>query len=279
MFKQKKSLGQNFLINDKIIPDIIDVSKIKKSDTVIEVGPGLGILTKALIDTGAKIYVIEKDFELVEMLRKAFGKNKNLTIIHQDALLFNIDVMIASLRAGAKQSKKITYKVVANLPFNIASPLIRKFLENENQPELMVVMVQKEVAEKIVAQPGNSERGILTLAVEFYAKAEIIQNVSKSSFRPQPKVDAAILKITPYPHTGYADMVEQVDSQLFFKIVKAGFASKRRQIHNSLSATLRLEKDKVADILKQAKIEPQLRAEDLTLKQWLALYNVLKNIF
>ncbi|MCL5407524.1 MAG: 16S rRNA (adenine(1518)-N(6)/adenine(1519)-N(6))-dimethyltransferase RsmA [Patescibacteria group bacterium] len=261
MFKQKKFLGQNFLINDKIIPDIIKVAEIKKDDVVIEIGPGLGILTKALIDAGAKVYAIEKDFELAEMLRKALGKNKNLTIVHQDALFFDLSIF-----------KK--YKVVSNLPFNIASPLIRKFLESQNQPELMVVMVQKEVAEKIVAKPGDSERGILTLAVEFYANAEIIMTVSKNSFRPQPQVDAAILKLQPYPHTRYAD---KVGSKLFFQIVKAGFSAKRRQIRNSLAATLRLEKDKVTDILKKAQIDPSLRAEDLTLKQWFVLCNVLKN--
>lgn len=262
-FKQKKSLGQNFLIDDKIIPNIVSPADIKKTDTIIEVGPGLGVLTKVLIDTGAKVYTIEKDFELVEMLRRALGKNKNLTLVHQDAMFFDLSILE-------------NYKVVANLPFNIASPLIRKFLESQNPPELMVVMLQKEVAEKIVAKPGNSERGILTLAVEFYAEAKIVMIVPKNNFRPQPKVDAAILKITPYSksHPSGAGNTK-VDPGIFFKIIKAGFASKRRQIHNSLAATLRLEKDKVTNILKQAQINPQMRAEDLTLKQWLVLCHVL----
>lgn len=256
MFKQKKSLGQNFLINDKILPEILKAAEIKKDEVIIEVGPGLGILTSALLDKGAKVWAIEKDFELIETLKKALGHHKNLKIIHQDALFFDLSTL-----------KK--YKVVANLPFNIASPLIRKFLESANQPELMVVMMQKEVAEKIVAQPGNSERGILTLAVEFYADAEIITDVPKISFRPQPKVDAAVIKIKPYPHFGSEG--KQVEPELFFKIVKAGFSAKRRQIHNSLEATLKIDKNVVIDILKKSKIDPMLRAEDLSLKEWLNL--------
>lgn len=286
MFKQKKSLGQNFLTSDKILPDIIKAAEITKDDIIIEIGPGLGILTKALLDMGAKVFTIEKDFELVEALKKALGNNKNLKIVHQDALFFDIDIMLASLRAEAKQSKDChghnkhhdlatTYKVVANLPFNIASPLIRKFLEADNQPELMVVMVQKEVAEKIVASPGDSERGILTLAVEFYADREIIMEVSKNNFRPEPKVDAAILKITPKHHF-VSD--SKVDSKLFFRVVKAGFSSKRRQIHNSLAATLKLEKNIILEILKKAQIKPELRAEDLTLNEWLNLYEIIAKV-
>lgn len=261
MFKQKKSLGQNFLINDKILPEILKAAEIKKDEVIIEVGPGLGILTSALLDKGAKVWAIEKDFELIETLKKALGHNKNLKIVHQDALFFDL-------------GNFTHYKVVANLPFNIASPLIRKFLESANQPELMVVMMQKEVAEKIVAQPGNSERGILTLAVEFYADAEIITDVPKISFRPQPKVDAAVIRLKPKkPHFGSEG--KQVKPELFFKIVKAGFSAKRRQIHNSLEATLKIDKNVVIDILKKSKINPALRAEDLSLKEWLNLCQVV----
>ncbi len=260
MFKPKKSLGQNFLINDKILPTIIKAAEIKKDDTIIEIGPGHGILTKALLDAQAKVFAIEKDFALVEKLRQALGFHKNLKIIHQDALFFDPSML----------SK---YKVVANMPFNIASSIIRKFLESPHPPELMVVMIQKEVAQKIVAKPGDSSRGILTLAVELYADAEIVAEVSKSSFRPVPKVDAAVIKIQPYfnhkLHTRYGG--KEVKSELFFRIVRAGFSAKRRQIHNSLAATLRLDKNTVSDILKKSQIDPRLRAEDLTLEQWIRL--------
>lgn len=252
MFRPKKALGQNFLINKSVLPTIINASQIKPGDIIIEVGPGFGILTKVLLDADAKVFAIEKDFDLIADLTKKFGNNKNLKIVHQDALFFD-----------ASHFKK--YKVVSNLPFNIASPLIRKFLESSTPPELMVVMVQKEVAEKIVAKPGNSERGVLTLAVEFYGSSEIIATVSKNSFRPQPKIDASIIRIVPKKKS-------DINQKLFFRIVKAGFSAKRQQIHNSLSATLRLPKDEVEEWLKKSSIDPQKRAEDLSLEDWLKLF-------
>lgn len=272
MLRFKKSLGQNFLINDKILPTIIKAAEIKKDDVVVEVGSGHGILTQSLLDAGAKVFAIEKDYELVRKSEKLMRSYKNLTLVHQDALWFDLSGFDPSTSLGA------SYKVVANLPFNIASPLIRKFLETKNQPELMVLMVQKEVAEKITAKPGNSERGILTVAAEFYAESEIIQTVPKESFRPQPKVDAAIIKIKPHLKTRTWFGGQKVESEFFFRIVKAGFSAKRRQIHNSLTAGLRLEKSKIITILKKSKIEPQLRAEDLTLDQWLGLCQIIKGL-
>ena len=268
MFRAKKSLGQNFLINDSILPTIIKAADIKPGDIVIEIGPGLGILTDALLNAGAKVFAIEKDFDLVSKLTQAFGNNKNLKIIHQDALFFDETQVNPSTSLGAG------YKVVANLPFNIAAPLIRKFLESSNQPELMVLMVQKEVAEKILAKPGNRERGVLTLAVEFYGNAEMISVVSKNSFRPQPKVDAAIIKIEP--EKSRSRNADKVESRAFFRIVKAGFASKRQQIHNSLAATLRLPKDQVLSLLQKSSIDPSKRAEDLSLEDWLRLVESFK---
>ena len=256
--KAKKQLGQNFLINESILPTIIKAAEIKPGDVVIEVGPGYGILTESLLSAGAKVFAIEKDFDLIAGLTKKFGNNKNLKIVHQDALWFD-------------ETTLSKYKVVANLPFYVASPIIRKFLESSNQPELMVLMVQKEVAEKITAKPGNRERGILTLSVEFYGNAEIIAEVPKNSFRPQPKVDAAIIKIKPFLHPRGVKMA--VEPKLFFRIVKAGFSAKRQQIHNSLAATLRLPKDEILSILKKSNIDLQKRAEDLALEDWINLVN------
>jgi len=255
--RYKKALGQNFLIDSSILPKIITAAGIKDGDIVLEIGPGFGILTKALLDAGAKVFAIEKDFDLIAHLTQKFGNNKDLKIVHQDALFFDF-------------SHFEKYKVVSNLPFYIASPLIRKFLESQNQPEMMVLMIQREVAEKITAKPGNRERGILTLAVEFYGSSEIIATVPKTSFRPQPKVDAAIIKIKPFHHHLLGEGKE-VEPKLFFRVVKAGFAAKRQQIHNSLAATLRLPKDQVRDILTRSSIDPAKRAEDLTLKDWINL--------
>lgn len=257
MFRPKKFLGQNFLINDSILPTIIKAADIKNDDIVLEIGPGMGILTEALLNAGAKVFTVEKDFDLIADLTKKFGDNKSLKIVHQDALFFD-------------ETTLERYKVVANLPFNVAAPLIRKFLESSKQPELMVLMIQKEVAEKILAKPGNRERGVLTLAVEFYGTAEMIAVVSKNSFRPQPKVDAAIIKIKP-KNLHLVGVGKTVEPKLFFRIVKAGFSSKRQQIHNSLAATLRMPKDQIIDILKRSSIDPTKRAEDLSLEDWFNL--------
>ncbi len=262
MFYPKKQLGQNFLKNPDVASKIAAAAAIIKSDTVLEIGPGTGILTKELVKTDAAVFAIEKDYKLITNLQKIYKNTKNLKIVHQDALWFDID----NTKAG--------YKVVANIPYNITSPLIRKFLESDNKPELMVLMVQKEVAERITAKPGSSARGLLTLIVEFYADAEILFEVPRNEFYPIPKVDSAVIKITTKkPHLRGEG--KKVQSEFFFKIVKAGFSAKRRQVHNSLSATLRLEKNIVLDILSKAKIDPMLRAEDLTLEQWFALAQAL----
>ena len=264
MFKPNKQLGQNFLKSAEIAKKIAEAGEIKKSDTIIEIGPGTGILTEELVKTGASVFAIEKDYELTTKLRNTYKNTKNLKIIHQDALWFSLDLIPEN------------YKVVANIPYNITSPLVRKFLEDKNKPSIVVMMIQKEVAERICAKAGSSDRGLLTLMVEFYADAEILFEVGKQNFYPVPKVDSAVIKLTLRPRSGQAD---NIDEKIFFKIVKAGFASKRRQIHNSLSATLRIDKETMEKVLKKANIEPTLRGEDLAFEQWVELYKELKNLY
>ncbi|MEI6040076.1 MAG: 16S rRNA (adenine(1518)-N(6)/adenine(1519)-N(6))-dimethyltransferase RsmA [Candidatus Berkelbacteria bacterium] len=251
MLKPKKQLGQNFLINEEIADRIIEAANLSKEDTVVEVGPGLGVLTSRLSRVAGEVLAIEKDFDLIDKLRRGMGQ-KNLKLIHQDALWFDLGLLDK-------------YKVVANIPYNITSPLIRKFIEQEPRPELLVLMVQKEVAERICAKPGDSSRGLLTLIVEFYAEAEILFEVNRKEFLPAPKVDSAVIKITP------KKSLSKIEPLLFFKIVKAGFSSKRQQIHNALAGTLRLEKDQVQKLLSDSKIDPKRRAEDLALDEWIGL--------
>ena len=246
--KPKKFLGQNFLINEKIADQIIEAADLSDKDTVLEIGPGTGILTERLVKVAGKVLAVEKDYDLVEKLRKSLNAS-SLKLIHQDALWFDLSLLEK-------------YKVVANIPYNITSPLIRKFLENKPRPELMIIMVQKEAAERITAKPGDSERGLLTLIVEFYARSEILFEVSRKEFFPSPAVDSAVIKIEPKKE------LSKIAPELFFQVVKAGFSSKRRQVHNSLAATLRLDKETTMKLLADVKIDPMLRAEDLTLKQW-----------
>ena len=258
MFKIKKQLGQNFLKNPEVVTKIIEAAEIKADDKIIEIGPGTGILTEALIKTGAAIFAVEKDYDLITTLKRNIGEPKNLKIVHQDALWFDL-----SLFETGK------FKVVANIPYNITSPLIRKFIEGEIKPESMVLMVQKEVAERICAAPGNSERGLLTIIVEFYADAEIVLQVPRKDFYPVPNVDSSVIKLK------IKNEKRNVDEKMFFKIVKAGLAAKRRQIHNSLSATFHWTKEETIKILELSEIKPTLRAEDLTLDQWFNLYNCI----
>jgi len=257
MLKPKKQLGQNFLINEQIADQIADEACLESNDVVIEVGPGLGVLTERLVKKAGQVYAIEKDFDLIQKLKRNLGDPKNLKIVHQDALLFDLSLF------G-------NYKVVANIPYNITSPLIRKFLEAKNKPDLIVLMVQKEVAERIVAKPGNRDRGLLTLIVEFYADSEIVFEVNRKNFFPVPSVDSAVIKLKARSEKF------EVDEKVFFRLVKAGFSSKRRQIHNSLAATLQLDKDTTEKLLKEAGINSMDRAEDLTMHQWLYLYKAFQ---
>ncbi|MCL5795315.1 MAG: 16S rRNA (adenine(1518)-N(6)/adenine(1519)-N(6))-dimethyltransferase RsmA [Patescibacteria group bacterium] len=301
-------MGQNFLVDQKVLDKIIKTAEINADDAIVEIGPGLGVLTEELGKRAKLVLAIEKDFKLCDFLRKRFKSQKNIKIIHADILHFEISNFQFPI---SKQFNNLTmqqpnhYKVVvfsfmiANLPYNITSPVIRKFLEGSYQLsvdsnqlnancklktvncklESMVLMVQKEVAERIYAKPGNSERGILTVMVEFYASSEIVEIVNRNSFWPVPSVDSAIIKLkTNSEKLKTTTKNLKMDPNVFFRVVKAGFGQKRRQIHHPLETNLYLEKSQVYDILKKAKIEPTLRAEDLSLEDWIRLYQQINKL-
>lgn len=253
----KKFLGQNFLVSEKILDKIAKAAEIEKDETILEIGPGLGFLTERLAKKAKLVLAIEKDYKLVEFLRKKFKNFPNVKIIHVDILKFNFNDL---------DFPKI--KVTANLPYNITSITIRLLLESQKFSEISLMM-QKEVAERLTAPPGNSNRGILTVAVEFYAEAKILFGVSENNFWPEPEVESAFIQISP------RQLPENIKPKSFFRLVKAGFSAKRRQIHNSLSAVLHTPKDEVSQMLTKAKIDSNLRAEDLTLENWKELYNVI----
>jgi len=253
--KPSKGLGQNFLINERVLEKIVKSAEIKPTDTILEIGPGTGVLTKELAKRAGKVIAIEKDKKIIELLKENLKNFKNVEIIQGDILKIN---------PAGYSLPAANYKIVANLPYYITSPVIRKFLEVENQPELMVLMVQKEVGRRICASPPDMS--ILAVSVQFYGKPEIISYVSKNSFWPKPKVDSAIIKITPgIP----AD--SKTDADLFFKIVKAGFSQPRKQLLNNFSKILKIEKIKTAGWLSQNKISEKQRAETLSLQDWLDL--------
>ncbi len=249
--RPSKRLGQNFLTNKGIAEKVIKAASIDPQDIVLEVGPGLGILTRELAEKAKRVIAVEKDSGLSGLLSKEYENLKNLEIINQDILSFNPDI------------KK--YKVVANLPFYITSPVIRKFLEKDFPPEIMVLIVQKEVAQRIIAKPPKMN--LLAVSVQVYAEPKIISYISKGSFYPAPKVDAAILKLTPESKLSLPKL------SLLFKIARAGFSHPRKQLVGNLSKELKIEKERIAEWLKKNNIDPARRAETLSMDDWLNLSN------
>lgn len=265
--RPSKKLGQNFLIDKSVLRKIIGAADLSPEDIILEIGPGLGILTIELAKRTNRVIAIEKDETLHRILEGILkGRNiKNVKLINADILKIFNKLSISN------------YKVVANLPYYITSPVIRKFLENPpagGKPELMVLMVQKEVAERICAKPG--EMSLLSVSVQFYSRPKIISYVSKKSFYPQPKVDSAVLKIIPKP-------IPKINSQKFFQIVKIGFSSKRKILINNLSKKLKIphraepsgykQKDELKILLKKLELNPQVRAENLSINDWLKLFH------
>ena len=260
-------MGQNFLVDEGVLRKIIEAANLTKSDVVLEVGPGIGNLTLELAKRVKKIIAIEKDPGMIEVLRINLKNFKNVEILKGDAL----KIISHKLSTTASILWR-RYKVVANIPYYLTSPLIRKFLEAENQPKEMILMVQKEVAQRICAKPPDMS--ILAVSVQFYAKPEIISFVSKKSFWPSPKVDSAIIKISALNQRR-----KSAFNQRFFKMVKAGFSQPRKQLINNLSHGLKMNKEKVKNWLSKNNIQPTQRAETLNLKNWLSLiksYNIIE---
>lgn len=260
--KTKKSLGQHFLNSPKIIADIVSAGKINKKDLVVEIGPGEGVLTKAILETGVKTITVEKDDRLIPFLEEKFSKeisSGQLKLIHNDILNTDMSKSLFDI--------KKTYKVVANIPYYITGQIIRMFLETDSQPESMTLLVQKEVAERIVAKDGKES--LLSLSVKIYGEPKIIRTVGRGAFNPQPNVDSAVLNIERISKKKLGG----VNEKLFFNILHAGFAHKRKQLLPNLSSLYK--KDDLLRIFEVCKINPKSRAEDLALETWVKLCNTI----
>jgi len=257
----KKSLGQNFLVNEGIVAKIVTAAELTSKDTVLEVGPGTGNLTRALIATGARIIAVEKDHRIIEDLNAEFSAAQ-IEIIEGDILEFKPS------ENGLVEGE---YKIVANLPYYITSHFIRTVFESANwrRPSLLVLMVQKEVAKRIVAKPPDMN--LLALSVQYYAQPEIITYVSRGSFRPSPTVDSAVIRLIP--RTEYSLPVEK--EALFFSILKSAFSGKRKQLINTLPTVIGKNKQGTAKLLTQIGLSPQTRPETVDLAHWLILVNSL----
>ena len=255
-----KKLGQHFLINEKILKKIADLGGIQKEEVIVEIGCGFGNLTKELAKKAKRVIAIDKDWRMIELAKNFLKDFKNVNFLCEDAR----KISLSKLKINSQ------YKVFGNLPYYIANFIIQKFLEEEKKPEIMIFLVQKEVAQRICAK--EPKLNILALAVQFYGKAKIKGIVKRENFWPKPKVDGAILEIIPYKN-GFQ---KEIDPKLFFKILKAGFSFPRKKIINNLTLALRENKMKIEEVLLKSEINPNLRPENLSLKAWIKL---TKNLF
>jgi len=267
----RKGLGQHFLTDEEVLPLITSAAELTPTDVIMEIGPGLGILTRELANQAGWVIAIELDNKLAAILKQTLASFDNVTIINEDILQIQPAALLQEQKTRFPPSinNLFSYKVVANLPYYITAPVLRHFLEASIKPQIMVVMVQKEVAEAIVAEPG--QMGVLSISVQFYGKPRIISYVPAQCFYPAPKVDSAILRVDLYPQPAVA----VADESSFFELVRAGFSASRKQLGNSLAQGLRLSKAEVLSSLEKARIVPQRRAETLTLDEWAQLRRYL----
>ncbi len=267
--RARKGLGQHFLIDEEVLKLVTSAAELAPADVVIEIGPGLGVLTRELARQAGWLFTVELDSRLAAILKRTLVSSSNVTVINRDILQIDPAALLREQTARLSRlvGSPLSYKVVANLPYYITSPVLRHFLEASLKPRLIVVMVQKEVAEAITAGPG--QMSVLSISVQFYGKPEVISYVPARCFYPAPAVDSAILRITVYPKP-----VVDVDEEGFFRLVRAGFTASRKQLGNSLSQGLNLPKEEVLSLLEKGGIRPQRRAEALTLEEWAELWRV-----
>ena len=265
-----KSYGQNFLTDEYIVTSIIDNSEITNEDLVIEVGPGLGTLTKYLIESAGHTISVELDPKMISVLEDRFSGYDNFTLLHDDILKVDLNTLIDTT---LKEKNLKRAKVVANLPYYITTPIIMKLLEEKLNLDSITVMVQKEVAERLSTEPGKNNTGAITYTIWYYTTPEIILDVPKNSFIPAPKVDSAVLKLNVLKEP----RVTLSNEELFFKIIKAGFMQKRKTLLNSLSNSNIGSKENLENILISLNLDPRIRAENLTIEDFKNIADYLNN--
>ena len=246
----KKHFGQNFLTSIPARIAIVKAGNLTSSDTILEIGPGKGFLTEELLNTGAKIIALEKDAELLPILTDKFSSYKNFNLIEGDALTYK------------PENKK--YKLIANIPYYITGAILEHYLSNKNQPSQMVVLIQKEVAERVVAK--DKKESILSLSVKAYGDPKIVYRVNKGSFNPVPSVDSAVLSVENISRKNFNNQYQEA---IFFKLVKSGFAHKRKYLISNLRDAFKNEK--LENLFEEVGISLKVRAEDIPLSSWLSL--------
>lgn len=265
-----KSLGQNFLIDEDVILDVIKASQINSNDLVIEIGPGLGTLTKYLLEKAGKVICIELDERMVDILNDRFKFYSNFNIIKKDVLKVDLKKLIEEEK---KENIKVV-KIVANLPYYITTPIIMKLLEENLDIESITVMVQKEVAKRLAAIPGEKETGAITYAVYYYSEVQEIRQVSNTAFIPVPEVESEVIKFKIREKA----KVEVKDKKIFFKIIKLAFMQRRKTIVNALTNGGIVKKDELLKILEELEINERIRGEALTIENFADISNEIVSL-
>ena len=256
--KMSKKLGQNFLIKRGIVDEIVKAADLQEEEPVLEIGPGIGTLTQGLAQSGANVTAIELDTRLLEVLDTTLAQYSNVTIVHGDVLKLDVPSIM----------NNEPFKVVANLPYYITTPIIMSLLESRLPIERLVVMVQKEVALRMVAKPGTKDYGALSVAVQYYTKPDIVLDVPPKSFLPAPAVTSSVIRCVLRDKPP----VDVIDEKLFFRVVKAGFAQRRKTFANTMKTT-GLSKDRIEELLAKANIDGQRRGETFTLQEFADVAN------
>lgn len=261
-----KNLGQNFLIDDEAVTRIIDAAKVSKEDLIIEIGPGLGTLTKELLEKAGKVICIELDKRMMEILEDRFSMYTNFKVINEDVLKVNLKDLI-------QQEKIKTAKIVANLPYYITTPIIMKLLEDRLDIETITVMIQKEVADRLVTEPGTGDTGAITYAIHYYTEPKRVLEVPNTAFIPAPKVNSSVIQLeilkTP--------SVKVENEEELFKLIKIAFMQKRKTLINALANSKKYgNKEQIEKVLRELKIDLQIRPEKLTLEQFAELSNLIE---
>lgn len=264
-FSFSKALGQNFLVNPSVCPRMAELGGAKKGVGVIEVGPGIGVLTCELAQRAERVVAVELDKRLLPVLEETLAEFDNVKVVNDDILKIDLHKLIEDELDG------LDVVVCANLPYYITSPVIMKLLEDRLPVKSITVMVQKEAADRLCAPLGTRQTGAVTAAVNYYANAEMLFKVSSGSFMPPPKVDSAVIKLTLHDNP----TVDVTSEEMLFRVIKASFAQRRKTILNTLSATLGISKPELSEILKKAGVSQTARAEQLQLSDFASIANEL----
>lgn len=265
-FTFSKSLGQNFLINPSVCPKMAQNANIDENTGVIEIGPGIGVLTNELLKLSKKVVAIELDKRLIPVLDETLSEYSNLKIINDDVMKIDLKKLIAEEFEGMK------VVVCANLPYYITSPVIMRLLEEKLRISSITVMVQKEAALRLCADLGTRESSAVTVAVNYYSRPEFLFNVSSGSFMPAPRVDSAVIRLDIFDREQ-----KPIDEKLFFKVVKGAFIQRRKTLSNSLSSYFKMDKTAIGEILNKVKLDTNIRAESLNIEDFILVSDLIYN--